>query len=201
MIAFAPSSRQSRAHRTAAATPAPSTPGVPALPRSAGGPRRRPWPATPSRSPTQRQHGATTTPCSTAHGSSRNPCSSPGEADAARSRSLDVKTANGRGLTAAAHPHTADRSAHQRAANVRPRPRRYLPSTLGALQAPSDGPPARQSWGGSSRPLQGMVMPSTRTIEETREATPSYTLTRTHPHVVNHGVAQQRIRVPCGTLL
>jgi len=38
-----------------------------------------------------------------------------------------------------------------------------------------------------------MVMPSTRTIEETREATPSYTLTRTHPHVVNHGVAQHQI--------
>ena len=34
-------------------------------------------------------------------------------------------------------------------------------------------------------------MPSTRTINETREVTTSYTVTRTYLPVVNHGVAQQ----------
>jgi len=49
------------------------------------------------------------------------------------------------------HGGQASPPASQPAANVRPRTHRYLPSTLGALQAPSDGPPARQSLGGSSR--------------------------------------------------
>lgn len=38
-------------------------------------------------------------------------------------------------------------------------------------------------------------MPSTRTINETREVTTSYTVTRTYLPVVNHGVAQQQVQV------
>ena len=36
-----------------------------------------------------------------------------------------------------------------------------------------------------------MVMPSTRTIEETREVASSYLVTPTYLQVVSHGVAQQ----------
>jgi len=36
-----------------------------------------------------------------------------------------------------------------------------------------------------------MVMPSTRTVEETRKVTSSYSVTPTYLQVVSHGVAQQ----------
>ncbi len=47
--------------------------------------------------------------------------------------------------------------------------------------------------GGSSRIIESMVMPSTRTIDETRTVTSSSTLTPTHPQVVSHGVAQHQV--------
>jgi hypothetical protein len=64
----------------------------------------------------------------------RNACSSPGEveADAAQCLAPVGKTTSAHGPAASAHPHTSDRSARQRAANVRPRPHRSLPPTLGA---------------------------------------------------------------------
>ena len=65
-------------------------------------------------------------------------------------------------------------------------------SATGGLWYPSAGP-----WGTASMSMRvvayfaGMVMPSTRTIEETREAASSHSVSPTYLQVISHGGAWQ----------
>src|SRR5665647_1709636 len=68
----------------------------------------------------------------------------------------------------------------------------HLPSTLGASKHQVTALLLAKAWEGR-RAFPGMATPLTRTIEETREVTSSYSVPPTYLHVVIHGVAQQSV--------